>query len=257
MNAIIFSSKSISPYSKNIEKQNSGLIKHVDSVFALNSRFKYLKYLGINQLTIVEGPEFHKYASFLGNLGGISIPIKVISNPFYETTKSLVAVWTALSEINDDVVILDWDTLFNQVLLECFTKSGNGKACFVVRTASASETEYMPTYAQNKEIVKIDNARILETRILSSSVCLCSFRESGVSLIKKSIEEEIRTKGARQKDIVYAIHRLIKKGHMVCRVNSLRNREFFRIYINSPGNSTKVGTHFGQKINKMSRDNKY
>jgi len=257
MNAIIFSSKSESSYPKNIENQNSGLIKHVDSVFALNNRFKYLKYLGINELTIVEGPEYHKYASFLSNLEGVSIPLKVISNPFYKTTKSLVAVWTALSEINNDLVILDWDTLFNQVLLECFTKSGNGKACFVVRTESASDTEYTHTRAQNKEIVKIDNAKILESRILSSSVCLCSFRESGVSLIKKSIEEEIRTKEARQKDIVHAIHRLIKKGHMVCRVNSLRNREFFKIYINSPGNTTKVGAQFGQKINKISRDNKY
>ena len=76
------------------------------------------------------------------------------------------------------------------------------------------------------------------------------FRDRGVELLRRAIEEEMRTEGAESKWYVSAILRLIQKGY---RVKSVDVNDLFWMDVDYPGDLFKA-RYYANKVLKKSTD---
>lgn len=77
----------------------------------IKRKLNFLKNVGIDELIVVQGLGFQKYEDILIDCHELEIRVNIIGKPFYKSTNRLVALWMAISEINDDVLFMNWDSV--------------------------------------------------------------------------------------------------------------------------------------------------
>ena len=210
-----------------------------------------LKQAGVDELMLIQGIGHDRLADYLIDADGIDIKIRIIRNPFeFQKADSLVALWMAISEINDDTLIVTLESLLHDDLLELFVKYEGGASCFMVQRETGSQSGSNIFTNQDRDIVEIGDNKHLKRLIFSDSICLCTFRHSGLTLFKESVEEEIRTENSNKKEFASAIYRLIRKENMVCKIKSLDICDIYKIYTDSPRNILKAAANAGSQIDK-------
>jgi len=215
----------------------------------VSGQINSLKNAGVDELIIIQGFGYEELTDFY--LNSNEIKIKIIPNPFqFQSANTLIAIWMAISEINDDIFILNWESLIREEILERFIQYEDGSSCFLVINQLDSNLVDEDFNNQHNDIVEIGNNKDLKHLISSESIDLCTFRQSGVALIKESIEEEIRTEDANTKEFTSAIYRFIRKEHMVCKVKSLDIGDIYKIYTDYPKNNFKVAANSSDQIGK-------
>jgi choline kinase len=98
-----------------------------------------------------------------------------------------------------------------------------------------------------KETKIVDISKTLTNRASAESVGVRVFRDTGVELMKRAIEEEMRTVGAENKWYISAIHRLIKKGY---KVKSLDINDLFWMDVDYPSDLFKARFNSNKFIKK-------
>ena len=68
--------------------------------------------LGIKDVLVVCGYRMDDLNKYLGN------SVKYHFNPFYETTNSIVSVWLAKNLLNDDIVVINSDVIFEASIMD-------------------------------------------------------------------------------------------------------------------------------------------
>ena len=122
MKAVILPTNNESLLSKNSEIKgfvlNSSLKINLEG-----SRSICLINAGVDELLMIQGISDDLLSDFLINSDEIKIRIKIIRNPFqFQSADSLLALWMAISEINEDVLIINAQSLLQEELLELFIK---------------------------------------------------------------------------------------------------------------------------------------
>jgi choline kinase len=244
MKAIILAAgrgKRLYPYTKYIPK----CLLDIGGETILEHQINNIRDCGIDEVVIVVGFGFEKVENFLRNYDGLGMRIKTLYNPFYQTTNSLISLWIARSEMNEDIVVLNGDDIFEIEVLEQALGMRETKICLPIKRKASYEEEDMKVVIQGERIVEI--GKTLTSRPSAESVGIRVFRDTGVELIKRAIEEEMRTEGAEKKWYVSAIHRLIKKGY---KVKHLDIRELFWMDVDYPSDLFKARINSDKLIKK-------
>jgi len=210
----------------------------------LKDQIECLINAGVDELLMIRGIGDDQFLDFLINSDEIQIKIKIIHNPFqFQSAGTLVALWMVMRDVNEDVLILNIESLIHEELLELFIKYEGGTSCFVVSRGINRESNDKKVLKQYREIAEIGDNKFVKHFVSSDSISLCSFRHSGLNLIKESIEEEIRTEDSNKKRFVSAIYRLIRNEHIVCKIKSFDICDVYKIYTDSLGNTLKVAAN--------------
>src|SRR3972149_2126218 len=186
------------PYTKYIPK----CLLDIGGESILEHQMNHIRDCGIDEVVIVVGFGFEKVENFLRDYDGLGMRITTLYNPFYQTTNSLISLWIAKCEMNQDIVIINGDDVFEIDVLE----------------------------------------KVLGIRV---------FRDIGVDLIKRAIEEEMRTVGAEKKWYASAIQRLVTKGY---RIKSLDIEELFWMDVDYPSDLFRARFNSGKFIKKSQKE---
>ncbi|MER3445982.1 MAG: nucleotidyltransferase [Candidatus Dadabacteria bacterium] len=219
------------PYTKYIPK----CLLDIEGETILERQINHIRDCGIYEVIIVVGFGFEKVENFLRNYNGLGMQIKTLYNPFYQTTNSLISLWIARGEMNKDVVVMNGDDVFEFDVLDRALSVRDEKICLPVKRKSVYEEEDMKVVIQGDRITEI--GKTLTTSSSAESVGIRVFRDTGVELLKKAIEEEMRTEGAEKKWYASAIQRLIEKG---IRIKSLDIEDLFWIDVDYPSDLFKA-----------------
>lgn len=244
MKAIILAAgngRRLYPYTKHIPK----CLLDIDGETILERQINYIRDCGINEVVIVVGYKYKNVEDFLRKYDSLGMRIKTLYNPFYKTTNSLVSLWIAIGEMDQDIVIMNGDDVFEIEVLERVLAVRDQQICLPVKVKPHYDEEDMKVFIKDMRIVEI--GKTLTNGAFGESVGVRMFRGMGVEIMKKAIEEEIRTKGAREKWYVSAIQRLIKKG---CKVNSLDINNLFWMDVDDPNDLNRVRFNSNKIINK-------
>jgi len=219
------------PYTKYIPK----CLLDIGGVTILEHQINSMRYCGINDIVIVVGFGFDKVDSFLRSYDGLGMNIKTLYNPFYQTTNSLISLWIARSEMDGDVIISNGDDVFELDVLDRALSQRDEKICLPIKKKPIYEEEDMKVEIDNGRIVDI--SKTLTSSISAESVGIRVFRNSGVELLKRAIEEEMRLEGAESKWYVSAIRRLIERGY---KIKSIDVEDLFWMDVDYPSDLFKV-----------------
>ncbi len=196
------------PYTKFIPK----CLLDIGGVTILENQLNHIRECGINEIVIVVGFGFDKVENFLRSYDGLGLKIVTLYNPFYQTTNSLISLWIARAEMNDDIVVMNGDDVFEMDVLDLALSFHDEKICLPIKRKKKYEDEDMKVEVQSDKVINISKNL---TRTSAESVGVRVFRDRGVELLRRAIEEEMRTEGSESKWYVSAILRLIQKGYKV------------------------------------------
>ena len=210
----------------------------------LEHQLNHIKDCGISEVVIVVGFGFERVENFLRNFDSLGMRIKTLYNPFYQTTNSLISLWIARGEMNEDIVVMNGDDVFEIDVLDKALSVTNEKICLPIKRKKSYEDEDMKVNLDKERIVDISKSII--TNISAESVGLRVFRDTGVEIIKRAIEEEMRSPGAEKKWYISSIQRLINKGY---KIKSLDIEELFWMDVDYPVDLFKVRAHSDSFLN--------
>lgn len=215
----------------------------------LEHQINHIRDCGIDEVVVVVGFGFEKVENFLRNYDGLGMRIKTLYNPFYQTTNSLISLWIARGEMNEDIVVINGDDVFEIDVLEQALGIRDEKICLPIKKKPGYEEEDMKVVIQGGRILEI--GKILTTYPSAESVGIRVFRDIGVGLIKRAIEEEMRTEGAEKKWYASAIQRLVRKGY---RVKSLDIEDLFWTDVDYPSDLFKARFNSNKFIKKPHKE---
>lgn len=213
------------PYTQYIPK----CLLDIGGVTILEHQLNHIKDCGISEVVIVVGFGFEKVENFLRNFDSLGMRIKTLYNPFYQTTNSLISLWIARGEMNDDIVVMNGDDVFEIEVLDKALAYSSEKICLPIKRKPSYEEEDMKVKLNNGKIVDI--SKTIKKNIYAESVGLRLFRDTGVEIIKRAIEEEMRSPGAEKKWYISSIQRLINKGY---KIKSLDINKLFWMDVDYP-----------------------
>ncbi|MFI5322633.1 MAG: NTP transferase domain-containing protein [Thermodesulfobacteriota bacterium] len=179
--------KRLHPYTKYIPK----CLLNIGGETILEHQINHLRDCDIDKVVIVVGFGFEKVENFLKNYDGLRMKIKTVYNPFYQTTNSLISLWTARREMDDDTVVINGDDVFEIEVLERALRMRDEEICLPIKRKASYEYEDMKVVIKETKIVDI--SKTLTNRASAKSVGVRVFRGAGVDIMKRAIEEEMRT----------------------------------------------------------------
>lgn len=244
MKAVILAAgrgKRLYPYTKYIPK----CLLDIGGETVLELQINHIRDCGINEVVIVVGFGFEKVENFLRNYDGLGMRIKTLYNPFYQTTNSLVSLWIARGEMDEDIVVMNGDDVFEIEVLEQALKIRDEKICLPVKKKPTYEDEDMKVVIDRGRIVDI--GKVLPSPPSAESVGIRVFRDTGVEFVKRAIEEEMRVEGAEKKWYISAIHRLIRKGY---KIKSLDVENLFWMDVDYPSDLFRARYNSASFIDK-------
>ena len=186
----------------------------IGGISILEHQINQIRDCGINEIVIVVGFRFERVEDFLRSYDGLGMRINTLYNPFYQSTNSLVSLWIARSELDEDIVIMNGDDVYEMGVLDKALSVSNGEICLPVKKRSRYEREDMKVVVDDGGITKISKD-IPNGETSAESVGIRVFRDTGVELLKRAVEEEMRNPDAERKWYISSIHRLISKGYKI------------------------------------------
>ena len=228
------------PYTQYIPK----CLLDIGGVTILEHQLNHIRDCGISEVVIVVGFGFEKVENFLRNFDSLGMRIKTLYNPFYRTTNSLISLWIARGEMDDDIIVMNGDDVFEIDVIDKAIAVSNEKICMPVKRKSSYDDEDMKVRLDKEKIVDI--SKCIKNNVSAESVGLRVFRDTGVEIIKRAIEEEMRTPVAGRKWYISSIQRLINKGY---KIKSLDIGNLFWMDVDYPVDLFKVRANSDKFLN--------
>lgn len=142
----------------------------------LERHLEIISRLGIKDIVFVVG-HFKEKIKEIVEQDKNGFNIKYIENEQY-TKGSILSLWYARNELNDDVLIMDADVLYHDKLLKMLAESGN-KNCFLLDKSSEYAGEEMMLFVKDTKVIGI-------SKVLSYD---CDFKGEGVGFFKLAADD--------------------------------------------------------------------
>lgn len=166
-----------------------------------------LSQLNVKDIVYVVGHFKDKIKEAINNNHN-SFNIKYIENKQY-TKGSVLSLWYARNELDDDVLIMDADVLFHEKLLVMLAESKN-KNCFLLEENFENTGEEMKLFIKEDKVIGISKHNSYD----------CDFSGEGVGFFKLSADdcpklinilEEFKRKGIVDVEYEDALHGLLSQ----------------------------------------------
>ncbi len=148
--------------------------------------FQFLKNLKVSSIVLVVGHLREKIEAFAGKFRN-EIPVRYYQSPDIHGG-SLLSLWSARGELNEDVLIMDGDVFFPEAMLERLAKSRHAN-CFLADPSSPSTGEEQVLYANNGRVLFISKKPYTKHKPIGESVGFLKLSKSGAAELAKILEE--------------------------------------------------------------------
>ena len=133
----------------------------IGGISILEHQINSIRDCGITEIVIVVGFRFERVEDFLRSYDGLGVRINTLYNPFYQSTNSLVSLWIARSELDEDIVVMNGDDVYEMGVLDKALSVGNGEICLPVKKRPRYEREDMKVVVDDGGLQR--SARIYQT----------------------------------------------------------------------------------------------
>ena len=147
---------------------------------------------GITNVTVVTGFQSSSVEGLLqqrySNLGQIN----TLFNPFFAVADNLASCWIARDAMDQDFVLLNGDTIFEEGLLERVLNADSAPITLSIDQKSSYDADDMKVQLTNNGWVKHVNKTMPMDLIDAESVGLTYFREGGPQEFRSAVEAALR-----------------------------------------------------------------
>lgn len=193
MKAIIVSAGQGKRLLPHTEDKPKCLIPVLRDLSVLEIQLHALAQCGVTDVSIMVGFRAEQVEKRLAEHPIPGLTVRTCYNPFYAMSDNLATVWLARTEMTEDFVLLNGDTLFEVDLL---AQVLNGPEVPITVTINEA-----PEYDEDDMKVRVDeNNRLTEIgktldvkSVDAESIGMLVFRGEGVTILKDALDRAIRT----------------------------------------------------------------
>ena len=168
---------------------------------------------GIDKAVFVIGYRAEQIEAKLNNFD--KLPIDFVYNPFYETSNNLISLWFALSEMNDDFVVINGDNLFKPNMLESLLHEEKDRSIvMVIDRKDEYDQEDMKVITRKDKVIRVSK-RIPIEEANGESVGMIRFMDNGRKILVNTLNNMVREEASKQIFYLAAIQRIIDQGFLV------------------------------------------
>ena len=146
--------------------------------------------------------------------------------------------------MDQDIVVMNGDDVFELDVLDSALSMLEEKICLPAKRRDEYEDEDMKIVVKEGNIIEVGKS--LESSPSAESVGVRVFRDTCVELLKRAIEEEMRSDSPEKKWYISAIHRLIEKGY---KIKSFDVEDMFWMDVDYPGDLFKARINSNKFLN--------
>ncbi|GJQ58211.1 MAG: phosphocholine cytidylyltransferase family protein [Candidatus Scalindua sp. AMX11] len=161
--------------------------------------------LGLQDIVIVVGHHKEKIQEMLKNRGA-SFNIRYIENEQY-TKGSILSLWYARNELNEETLIMDADVLYHEKLLEKLVSSKD-KNCFLLDEDFEDSGEEMKLFVVGGKVIGISKQSSYDCELVGEGVGFLKLSAKGGAILKDVLEEFERN-GKVNVEYEDALHELL------------------------------------------------
>ena len=179
--------------------------------------------VGVEDITIVTGFQVALIEGLLQQQYANRPRIKILFNPFYEVADNLASCWIARTEMDNDFLILNGDTVIEAALLSKVLNSEFAPITLSVDFKNSYDADDMKVQLDASGWVQQVSKIVPPHQVNAESIGLILFREQGAHIFRQTVEEALRHPAELKSWYLSIVDRLAKQ-HLVnsCSVEGFR-----------------------------------
>lgn len=199
MQAIILSAgqgKRLLPLTANTPKC---LLPVQDEISVLEFQLRTLARCGLQEATVIVGFGADQVEETLAGLRIPGLEFRTVYNPFYARSDNLATAWLARSEMRDDFILMNGDTLFAEDILRQLLDSREAPLTLAINVKDRYDDDDMKvSLGADKRLTAIGKTLSADV-VDGESIGLMLFRGAGVAGFRGALERAIREPEALQR----------------------------------------------------------
>jgi choline kinase len=164
---------------------------------------------GVEDISVVLGYGADKVEKLLDERYGRGF-VRTIFNPFFSVADNLGSCWIARTEMTEDFILLNGDTLFQAPVLERLLGSAPHPITVTIDRKSGYDSDDMKVILDGERLLRIGKDLPLE-QVHAESIGMLLFRGEGAGLFRRSVEEIMRNPAALKRWYLSVIDELAQQ----------------------------------------------
>ncbi len=149
---------------------------------------------GVDQVTVVVGFGAEKVEHLLAKLYA-SEKVRTLYNPFYTVTDNLVSCWVARSQMTNDFVLLNGDTVFESTVIQRVLHAPAKPVTLTTDSKPAYDADDMKVSLNGQQLVRVGK-NLTPEQSHAESIGLLLFRGDGPRLFCEAMDHALRAPAA-------------------------------------------------------------
>lgn len=165
----------------------------------LELQLRALAQCGIRHATVLVGFGADQVDHFLRTHAIPGIEVRTRYNPFFATSNNLVTCWAAMSEMTEDFVLLNGDSLFESDALRRLLTSPKAPVTLTINRKAEYDDDDMKVSLNGGRRLKAVGKTLPRSVVHGESIGLMRFCGEGIETFRATLEEAIRGPEALQR----------------------------------------------------------
>lgn len=179
----------------------------------LENQLDVLRDCGIKDVVIVAGYCVDQVEAKISGYDTSGMKIKVIYNPFYETTNNIISLWLAQWCMDQECISINGDDIFKDVVIESLLKA-EGEIVMTIDRKEQYDDDDMLVITNSNNIK--DVGKDLDPKLANGeSVGIIKYSEQGAKILKETMEQMVRVQENHQKFYLSVLKEIMYKGYPV------------------------------------------
>ena len=169
---------------------------------------------GVREATVLVGFGASQVEAFLRDDPVPGIRGRTIYNPFYALTENLVTCWMARSEMVEDFVLLNGDTLFEPAVLDRLLESPVAPLTLAIDKKAAYDDDDMKVSLNGGRRLWAVSKTLDPSAVDGESIGLMVFRGDGPRLFHDALEQAVRSESALSAWYLSVVEQLAQRARI-------------------------------------------
>ena len=170
-----------------------------------------LKASGIDQVSVVVGFQASMMEDHLKKHDAPGFAVTPLFNPFYKVADNLGSCWLARAAMDDDFLIVNGDTLFEQRISQAVLASPDAPITITIDRKPAYDDDDMKVIEADGMLQAVGKT-LNQEEVNGESIGMLLFRGTGPRLFVDQVESMMRTPDGVQVWYLQSINRLAQTG---------------------------------------------
>lgn len=163
-----------------------------DEVSVLEFQLQTLSTCGITEASVIVGFGAEQVEETLERRPIPGLDVRAVYNPFYARSDNLATVWLARSEMSDDFLLMNGDTLFTEEVLERLLAAREAPVTLTINVKDRYDDDDMKVSLDGEGRLLAVGKTLPPEVVDGESIGLMRFCGKGVTAFRAALEDVIR-----------------------------------------------------------------